>query len=137
MKNKIELPKEDRTKWLEALRSGEYKQSHGVLYNESQNGYCCLGVYCHVKGVDNDSLLSESFPWSLDREIAEMYKISSALAPEYKQDLFSADEWANEKDKVLEQLDESTFSFFLANMNDSDKSFTEIADIIEETTIGV
>lgn len=42
-------------KWVNALRSGEYKQTTGVLQNE--NGYCCLGVLCDVavkSGLDVD-----------------------------------------------------------------------------------
>ena len=33
-------------KWIEALRSGEYEQTTGVLRNEK--GYCCLGVLCDI-----------------------------------------------------------------------------------------
>ena len=33
-------------KWIEALRSGEYKQGHNALRTGS--GYCCLGVACEV-----------------------------------------------------------------------------------------
>lgn len=35
-------------KWMEALRSGEYKQVQGTLMGETPDGeigYCCLGVY--------------------------------------------------------------------------------------------
>lgn len=35
-----------QTKWLEALESGNYKQSEGFL--KSPKGYCCLGVLCEV-----------------------------------------------------------------------------------------
>lgn len=35
--------------WMSALKSGEYKQSHRVLYDG--NGYCCLGVLCVVAGA--------------------------------------------------------------------------------------
>lgn len=36
--------------WLEALRSGEYKQGFGQLKFEEDNEtkYCCLGVLCDV-----------------------------------------------------------------------------------------
>lgn len=37
-----------KTKWVEALRSGEYKQGRFLLYNEIENAYCCLGVLCKV-----------------------------------------------------------------------------------------
>lgn len=34
--------------WLEALRSGEYKQCKGWLHSRNERGdtYCCLGVLC-------------------------------------------------------------------------------------------
>lgn len=48
--------------WVDALRSGEYLQTTGVLHNE--HGYCCLGVLrdvCAKAGVlinaDEDSEL--------------------------------------------------------------------------------
>jgi hypothetical protein len=34
----------DLIKWVEALRSGRYKQTTGQL--QSLSGYCCLGVAC-------------------------------------------------------------------------------------------
>src|SRR4051812_2834892 len=33
-------------KWVEALRSGRFKQTRGVLTNDE--GYCCLGVACQL-----------------------------------------------------------------------------------------
>ena len=37
-------------KWVEALRSGRYKQGKGALcYNKDK--YCCLGVLCEVAGL--------------------------------------------------------------------------------------
>lgn len=42
--------KRNRKAWLEALRSGNYKQTKGKL--RSRNGaYCCLGVACEVAEV--------------------------------------------------------------------------------------
>ena len=38
-------------KWLEALRSGKYKQAKGVLHKFNA-GYCCLGVLCDVLGKE-------------------------------------------------------------------------------------
>ena len=32
--------------WIEALRSGEYQQTADTL--KDRDGYCCLGVLCHV-----------------------------------------------------------------------------------------
>lgn len=43
---KIAFPKREIQKWVDALRSGEYQQTRGVL--ESATGFCCLGVACKV-----------------------------------------------------------------------------------------
>jgi hypothetical protein len=40
--------REARKLWIEALRSGEYKQTQGVLCNLETGGFCCLGVACEV-----------------------------------------------------------------------------------------
>lgn len=33
-------------RWIEALESGRYTQTTGVLHDD--NGYCCLGVLCDI-----------------------------------------------------------------------------------------
>lgn len=39
-----------KAKWLEALRSGKYKQGRWALRTKSDD-FCCLGVLCDVSGV--------------------------------------------------------------------------------------
>jgi hypothetical protein len=37
--------------WVEALRSGEYKQTRGKLKHQTEDGgleHCCLGVLCEI-----------------------------------------------------------------------------------------
>jgi hypothetical protein len=47
---------EAKKKWVEALRSGEYKQTQGTLFCPSNGGYCCLGVKADIMGLlVNDS----------------------------------------------------------------------------------
>lgn len=60
------LPKEFAQKWIAALRSGEYKQGRGYLFNQELYGYteaqpeqphyCCLGVACIVGGATIDEI---------------------------------------------------------------------------------
>lgn len=38
------LPTEFKAKWVEALRSGKYKQGRMKLYDALNDCYCCLGV---------------------------------------------------------------------------------------------
>lgn len=37
--------------WIAALRSGEYKQGKDVLYNQSTDCYCCLGVLAKINNL--------------------------------------------------------------------------------------
>lgn len=41
-----------KAKWVEALRSGEYKQGSGHLHDQKTDCYCCLGVLCKVMGAE-------------------------------------------------------------------------------------
>jgi hypothetical protein len=38
--------------WMDALRSGEYKQATGMLYDQQKDAYCCLGVLCKIVGLE-------------------------------------------------------------------------------------
>lgn len=40
---------DNRKTWVEALRSGNYKQTKGYLHDDV--GYCCLGVACDISGL--------------------------------------------------------------------------------------
>lgn len=43
------MDKEIKKVWVEALRSGEYKQGFRMLNNLGEDGgYCCLGVLCEL-----------------------------------------------------------------------------------------
>lgn len=64
------LTKQEKADWLEALRSGEYKQCRGGLHDGE--GFCCLGVLydvTHDGDWENpwDERLSEFSPaWYTD-----------------------------------------------------------------------
>lgn len=47
------MDKELKTKWVAALRSGEYKQGRNRL--KWAGRYCCLGVLCEVAGITHGS----------------------------------------------------------------------------------
>lgn len=73
---KFKLKKRDKTKWIKALRSGEYKQGRSKLKERtgSITRYCCLGVACAV-GIatpHRDRLLcSKSFmPLDIQEKLA-------------------------------------------------------------------
>jgi hypothetical protein len=55
----MEFPKLDeefKKKWTEALRSGEYEQGTGQLYNSFKDKFCCLGVAAVVAGEDTTTI---------------------------------------------------------------------------------
>ena len=39
------------TKWLTALRNGEYKQGWYSLHDSDNNSFCCLGVLCSIRNT--------------------------------------------------------------------------------------
>jgi hypothetical protein len=75
--------------WLEALRSGKYKQGKEQLRDGDK--FCCLGVLCELSGLpylSNDGTLpSDVMEWAgLDRT-SPTVKYKSRFAPEYLSDL--------------------------------------------------
>lgn len=115
---KVKLPGEFRTKWLEALRSGRYEQATGALYNYQSGGYCCLGVACDIVGID---LKDE--------------KVGKYLSEDYPRALFEEDRHQNAKKIPEALLYERDFYRDLADKNDSNTmTFLDIADYIEQIT---
>lgn len=45
------MDKELKAKWVEALRSGKYKQTIATLRHSDGLGYCCLGVLLDLSGI--------------------------------------------------------------------------------------
>lgn len=105
------MNKELKNKWLEALRSGEYKQGVNFLRNIGDN-YCCLGVLYEVEGIS-----------PLDIE-------NSGKSICYRYDGINTSFPSNE---VIKRWGMSIGTCNnLAKMNDNGKRFNEIADWIEE-----
>jgi hypothetical protein len=96
------------TRWVEALRSGNFKQCRGSLYttsidkngNETRTGYCCLGV---LHTLEPNILTSCNANVTLDEE-----SLRAHLGISIQQDI-------------------------LVDKNDlHDKDFQQIADYIEQ-----
>ncbi len=97
--------------WVEALRSGEYKQGYGRLVcldNSKDCRYCCLGVLCSVTGVDFGK--SNSTFRTIDGSFCDYLPKS-----------------------LLDRLElPNDVQFQLAGLNDTGTTFNDIADKIEE-----
>lgn len=55
-----------KTKWVAALRSGNYKQGKGVLYSKYQNTFCCLGVLGNIMGISKEYLHGKGLLWAFE-----------------------------------------------------------------------
>lgn len=97
-------------KWINALRSGKYKQGKGLLQKEKN--YCCLGVACKVL-IPKDELLVDFSGF-----IRGSLPYQQRNAPEWLKDI--NDDF---KEKAYRTL---------TSLNDKhDHSFDEIADLLE------
>lgn len=108
--------------WAAALRSGEYKQTTGQLYEAASDGYCCLGVLSAMYGMPcrydiNSGVVNYSYPtspngdWKVDSELPSKYWFADTTG--LNQD--TADAWMDD----------------LAKRNDDGQSFDRIALEIE------
>lgn len=100
-----------KSKWLHALRSGEYKQGKGRLREHA--AYCCLGVLCDIHAKETGGR------WSSNE-----YLDCAGILPVKVRD------WAGleARDPVVDGLDGRC----LSSHNDNGKPFPEIADLIEK-----
>lgn len=129
------MKQEIKTKWIDALRSGDYKQAHGVLgykYEDGRVENCCLGVLCDLAvqaGVIEGPGLEEGDYGTL------YYEHQSEVLPDAVMDWAELGESYNPLVPLKNQPEETTS---LAELNDGEgyadheHSFDEIADIIEE-----
>lgn len=106
---------EVKEKWLEALRSGRYKQGYSNLKN-SDDQYCCLGVLCDLHGKETGNEFTGRYylrdRYSLPEEVVSWSGLSGP--------------WA----AIPEPINDHNS---LADMNDKFKfTFHQIADIIEK-----
>lgn len=129
--------------WVEALRSGEYKQ--GQEYLNLEGYFCCLGVACDLykKHVDESFPAEEIFPreairYSKDKlEQALPMEVASWLGFEETNDVGSFNEEIS-----VPVISEEGENFIvtgtnLADLNDRGADFETIAKIIESRPEGL
>jgi hypothetical protein len=141
--SKLKFPKELRSQWLEALRSGDYEQGSKVLRNKSYTGkyeYCCLGVLCEITGIPYDSDASAPLSGLGDgistKELETRLKqvgMPDFMMVEWKYNLnLRVKEPRQDLDSFATKKD---FVTALATMNDDmGMSFSDIAHYIERVT---
>lgn len=105
------MNKDIADKWVEALRSGKYKQGRGLLKGEV--GFCCLGVLCDISNLST----SERDDMNLNTYCGKVNTLPSTVM-----------KWAGINiNRTTYRLDS------LARLNDEGESFDEIANLIERT----
>lgn len=128
---KVEFPKAQRDKWIKALRSDKYKQTTMKLKTRESNivqeAYCCLGILCKLT-LKQDIEYSNfgHFTTLLDSVGSEKFVNSKKIVRALKTDLCG--------DDFLDQ----NLELVLVHLNDvKEYSFKQIADFIEQQTIGI
>lgn len=107
--------KENRRKWVEALRSGKYKQARKVL-REKGRTMCCLGVLADIAGCK----------WTRPHGLGWASEGEFQVAPPKAMDFVG-----------LRLKGAFYGTTGLAEMNDRGASFEEIAGIIEREPRGL
>lgn len=133
------INKELVKQWVEALRSGKYKQGRQALRNKDEE-YCCLGVLCDISKKDLGTDWEPDIDEDGDFEIYAMEKNAGVLpdkvweylgkeATDYKVQISTT----NSKLPDFVTNDCPSRYLYLITLNDVYKlSFEQIADIIEE-----
>jgi len=108
------INKELQTKWIEALESGKYNQGKNFLKvcDGGEFKYCCLGLLCELKGIPSETEQKNS---TASKNIFTFGPRTTMIT----------DELGQEVGLRNTQLTD------LAHMNDSGKSFNEIAQEIK------
>ena len=120
--------KENMTKWIAALRSGEFMQGKGTL--RSGVAYCCLGVACEV--FRRETANGDWFPQLFGYERFEFHAglgytvgvLPAAVVAWLGLEETSPSVYMPEYDRLIA----------LTELNDTrDYDFAQIADILEST----
>lgn len=117
---------ENAKKWVEALRSGKYKQTKHML-ERPDGSCCCLGVACRVAIENGVELNAEQVLSGRDDCIA--FGGETLSLPKSVQD------WLGLKDR--EGMLQDPLRSTLSGKNDVGATFSEIADIIESEPEGL
>lgn len=124
------MKKDVKKRWVEALRSGDYKQGKGCLHPK-EDTYCCLGVLTDLFIKENPNF---TWVWNVEDECFSNYDHFIHAGEEFLREEVVG--WAGLDDSCPVSKDGTA----LADYNDgrtayppnTSKIFAEIADIIEK-----
>lgn len=118
---------ENAKKWVAALRSGEFKQGKYVLHQVDTDSYCCLGVGCKVAMANGVQLETGTIQIDGKYEgVATRFDCEHTFLPK------SVKDWLGLTSSVG-----CSHAGYLTELNDSGKTFSKIADLIESEPPGL
>lgn len=128
---------EMKTRWIEALRSGEYQQCQkGLKMVNGNPTYCCLGVLTEIVAAELDLkwtvLANGEFHGIELKEAIEDSWLVKAVMDHCGLDQTDPTVHIKVDHKRLSVAPEDKINVTLSVLNDQGYSFDEIADIIEE-----
>lgn len=109
------MKKEIADKWIAALESGQYEQAQNFLYDGK--GYCCLGVLCKIIGRNFKPTDGITNHYAVEGTTNDSFLPSSVV---FEVGMRSS------SGEVRKQ------NTSLAAMNDGNRSFFDIANVIRE-----
>ena len=118
-----------KEKWVNALRSGEYKQDISRLRSNDGNSFCCLGVLCDLYAKEHNEDWQENENVS-DDEFFIKDKFHFDGESEYLPE--SVVKWAELDGNCPNVFVSSSSEMSLAEINDNGWSFVEISLEIEK-----
>jgi hypothetical protein len=120
-----------KKRWMDALRSGEYKQGKGCLARNcsGEKEYCCLGVLCDIYMQDHPN---ETMTWEYDLDDStNETKIGSLHGTEFVLP-HKVQEWSG-LGEAVPMVDYRYSHYMISELNDShNMNFNKLADLIEE-----
>lgn len=132
-------------KWVEALRSGEFKQGKHVLRAITEAGVfdCCLGVACVIAQRNGVELIVERKPMNeaihgAERSIAEIdtFNGMTQVLPDVVKDWLGLHDISG-KFSGNYATEHGIPAMDLTGLNDGGMTFPEIAAFIEKEPIGL
>ena len=109
--------------WVEALRSGKYKQASGYL-RRSEDSFCCLGVACDLYAQEHPEA-----SWSEEGDVWNFFGNAALLPDEVREWIGLAEEHG--------RFEATDYYSTLTSLNDSGYAFDDIAYVIESEPAGL
>ena len=128
------MDKELKTLWVEALRSGKYKQGRGRLFSPEWGTYCCLGVGAEAFGIlqDDGSIQWGDVAYSTVSSWEDVPVLTEEVNSEVMSYLITCNDLPRSSPLDTITLNIQRGSAGLPPTDRHPRDFSEIADFIEE-----